>query len=220
MLRSWKWFVLASLPAAIAVACSFPDVTFLESSEADTNGGHIDGGEASADAATGADATSDAEALPPDVDPEGSNKDASTVGDAADQVDASACTSCDCDGDGFNRVDVDAGCNGGPGSNLPDCDDLIAAIHPGQGFVEDRWPENASKSVLPGDWDCSGTVTKQYGYGSTCGALTACGDGFRGEPACGETAEYLTCKDPLPLLGLTCSVGTSEPAGTRVQGCH
>jgi hypothetical protein len=203
---------LAIVPLAFAAACSFPDVTFAPGADDDAGaegGGVVDPGPGDA----GAEGS-----LPDDVEPGGHLADAATADkDATTAIDAAGCTSCDCDGDGFQRLDLDAGCDGGAGPI--DCDDTIAAIKPGQGFILNAtWPSTQHTPEF--DWDCSGAVTKQYPYNGTCAALSACSNGFQGNPPCGGTAAYLTCKQPLNILGATCSTDKAEPSGERIQGCR
>lgn len=211
--------VLVALVAGAAIgmeACAFPDVDFATVEGGTSNEGST--GEGGADG--GADAFFvDGRAPQVDVDPEGGAQEAGTAGDAS-QIDASDCKTCDCDQDGFNRIDIDAGCDGGPSGKLPDCDDLNKAIHPGLTFISDPWPPGTTHTPV-GDWDCSGETTRQYPYDGTCAGLSSCADGFVGNPPCGGTSDYLTCtKGIIPLVGLTCSEKTHEVPGLRTQGCH
>lgn len=213
-IMSKRLFVVVSvlgLGAGAIAACAFPDVTFAPDDS-------IDGGDAGSPDGALDGPTGEGGPTKPDVDPEGGAKDASSAGDAS-QIDAAGCKTCDCDSDGFNRVQLDAGCDGGPIGKLPDCDDNNPAIHPGLGFILDPWPSSTPHKPA-GDWDCSGETTKQYDYGGVCTALSACSNGFVGDPPCGTTSAYLTCQEPLPLLGLTCSEKKRENPGARVQGCH
>jgi hypothetical protein len=96
---------------------------------------------------------------------------------------------CDCDGDG-DKAKGKTGCGGSGG----DCDDGD--------------PRRNSKvtSFLPdvpvghaGDWDCNGTVTKEYPEGINCASYltltTGCTQqGYKGTPACGTTATLVQCK--------------------------
>ncbi|MDB4942133.1 MAG: hypothetical protein JWP97_1667 [Labilithrix sp.] len=206
---------IASAGLAAAAACSFPEVTFSSGAPDGSADARLD------DATEGPEAGGDG-SVPrkPDVDPDGGASDGSVAGDAAVPIDASGCVTCDCDHDGYDRVDKDAGCDGKGGTKgaLADCDDHVAAIHPEvPDFLLDIWP--ASTHVPAGDWDCDGTALHQYDYNATCAALSACSGGFVGNPPCGATADYLTCQQPLPLLGLTCSEKARESAGKRTQGC-
>jgi hypothetical protein len=205
-----------SLLAALAVglilssayACGFPDVEFATPSG---EGGPDTSKTAQPDGPTGP-------APPnPDVDPDGGSQDATTAGEAAVPIDASGCVTCDCDHDGFNRLDLATGCDGGPPGKT-DCDDVNAAINPGQkSFLTDPWP-NESQHKVVGDWDCSGATTKQFTYDGACGLLSSCANGFVGNPGCGETADFITCGPAVPVVG--CAENSRLTAGTRVQGCH
>lgn len=193
-------------------ACTFPEVKFTDDASR-PDGSVADGGDANAVG----DARGDGGPKKPDVDPEGGAKDAATLGDATTVIDAAGCKTCDCDEDGFDRFDLDAGCDG---SAPYDCDDTVRAINPDQtDFVRDLWPAGAKHKVV-GDWDCSGTTTRQYDYDAVCAALSACQGGFEGNPPCGATAPFISCNDPLPLLGLLCSEKTREKPGDRTQACH
>jgi hypothetical protein len=198
-----------------AAACSFPNIEFASE----------EGSETGTDAGGGGDVDVDGQPLAdggfappkPDVDPEGGTKDATTVGDSAVPIDASGCVTCDCDKDTYNRLDLASGCDGGPPGKT-DCDDLNAAIHPGQAeFIQDPWP-STSKHKVVGDWDCSGATTKQFSYGAQCGLLSSCANGFVGNPTCGGSADFITCGPVLPIVG--CSEQTRQTSGAFVQGCH
>lgn len=218
--------VLAAIVAATTVgalsaeACGFPDVSFAPRDEAGTAAG-----EGGTDAAGGTDGPStdgragdagqDAK-FNPDVDLE-AGTDAATAGDAAVPIDASGCMTCDCDEDGYNRLDMPAGCDGGPGKT--DCDDNIKAIHPDQGYLTDPWPAGSKHNVV-GDWDCSGGTLRNQEYDGNCEALSPCKNGFVGNPPCGGTAAYLTCTPPGVPLPVLCSTKTTESAGMRTQGCR
>jgi len=203
-----------------AAACGFPNVAFDD--EGVTPG--VEGGTDADATGEAGDSGGDESTRPanPDVDPDGGSSDAATLGDATTVIDAAGCISCDCDEDGFDRLDLAAGCDGGgsPGKAF-DCDDTVKAINPGQtGFVVDPWPPG-SKHAVVGDWDCSGQTTKQYDYNAACASLSLCSTGFVDNPPCGGSTTYLTCeKGIVPLLGLTCSEKTREPPPARKQGCH
>jgi hypothetical protein len=194
---------------AAAGACGFPEVSFQTGADGSTPEGGDAPSQIDKDAAK--DATDE---LPPDVDPNGKNEDASTRGDADTKVDAAGCTTCDCDTDNFFRRD--AGCNGGPGA-VYDCDDTDTFISPNQSWVTDPvWPSTAH--AIPFDWNCSGAVEKQYFYGVRCTLLANCAaEGFSGNPACGEEGDYIFCKDSL-ILGLACEEDVPKRK-RRVQGC-
>lgn len=111
---------------------------------------------------------------------------------AADTFEASTCVGsdpfCDCDGDG-DKAKGKTSCTGGN-----DCDDGD--------------PKRNSKvtTFLPdvpvghaGDWDCNGTVTKEYTEGINCASYltltTGCTQqGYKGTPACGTMATFVRCK--------------------------
>jgi len=136
--------------------------------------------------------------------------DALIVDDPGEPVDASGCTSCDCDGDGFPRK----GC-GDAGEGVPtDCNDDDTRYRPNQGFVTAR-PEPGRS----GDWNCDGRVEKLYPTNVKCSllALTGCNGshGFEGDPGCGEEGKFIHCKAPIGLL--LCTVGKTE---TRRQACR
>ena len=204
--------LLATAAVAFA-ACGFPDVEFAPDSvneagvpttlDASDDGSSADGGSKDAH-----------DELPPDVDPEGAAQDASTKGDADTTVDASGCTTCDCDHDGVFRVD--AGCAGGPGAVF-DCDDTDTYL-PHQSFVADfTWPSKVH--AIPYDWNCDRKVDKQYRYDVKCGVLADCtGQGFSANPGCGIEADYIYCKDSL-VLGLACTEDISKRE-KRTQGCR
>jgi hypothetical protein len=209
-------FVAGSI--ALGIACSFPDVGFTEGiveagtgldtlnppapEEAGSDGG--DGGDGGVDSS-----------LPTDVDPNGADAAPVTLDDASVvPVDASGCKKCDCDGDGYDRLDLAAGCDGGGVKRGVDCDDSIKAINPGrsQDFITNVWPSTTYLKV--GDWDCNGQVSKQYPYGVNCGLLCGGNLGFSDDPQCGGSGNYVRCTGLPPLL---CG---STFVDNRVQGCH
>jgi hypothetical protein len=135
--------------------------------------------------------------------------DAAVRDDASQPVDASGCSSCDCDTDTFSSGD--AGC-APPDAAGTDCDDLDPLVHPGQGYVASTW---TSPHQPVGDWDCNGLTVKQLPHNVTCPPTTAnCAatEGFKGDPACGASAPYVTCQIQL----LSCVVKTTV---MRDQGC-
>jgi hypothetical protein len=201
-------FIACGLALSVAEACGFPDVQFA--------GDGLDaagGGDAAGD---GAGRNDGGAPLDPDVDPDGGSKDATTAGEAAVPIDAAGCMDCDCDNDGYNRLELTKNCDGGPPGKT-DCDDLNFAIHPGQSeFFLDPWPASQHKPI--GDWDCSGATTKQFPYDAACGLLSACKNGFVGSPACGATADFIKCGPVLPVVG--CAEESRQTSGSLVQGCH
>ena len=203
-------------PLLWALACSFPEPTFVPDEPGD-------GSDATADQTGETDAAVDGEAsvvLPPDVDPEGGTHDATTVSpdasiprpDAGPDADAGTPTCCDCDKDTHTQNATT--CTGA----RDDCDDYNSGIHPGQDFVSSPW-DKTSPHLPAGDWDCNGTTVKQYAYGVTCLLLTNCTEGFATNLDCGQTGTYNFCKQSLPIPGLplTCQVDHSEQ---RTQGCR
>jgi hypothetical protein len=198
--------------AVVVVACAFPDVTFgpqpdVEAGPPDVLSGDSesdsdsDGDTASADGSTVGDA--EADVLPILID--GSTLDALIVIDGGGKVDATGCTSCDCDDDNYNDLGKQ-GCAGAGGQ--PDCDDKDSRTHPQQGFLFDN-----AEPPRNGDWDCSGKVEKLYtNEKTTCAGLTlglGCSDifGFTGPVACGQKGEWIRCMKRPGLLTLDCVVG-------------
>ncbi len=190
----------------MVVSCTFPDVEFAAPGGAGAeggSGGEGGGGEGSADSGAGA---SDASA-------DTAVNEAATRTDADTKVDAAGCTSCDCDGDGYFARG--GGCDGGPGA-VYDCDDTDSFISPKQKFVSDfTW--TSSYSVVY-DWNCSGTVEKDYPSTFTCSGLavaTGC-DGRQGfkapGPGCGQSADYFSCSS----VNGFCS---ESNLGPRIQNC-
>jgi hypothetical protein len=225
---------LASLlcgASALVVACAFPDVTLTS----DAHGSALSeaGADASAavDGADGAtrpsgprrqleEPSEDGE-TPGDEDAgtplliDGSSPDALVVVDAGAKVDAAGCTSCDCDGDGYENL-AKAGCSqaGGPS----DCDDADQRTHPSQSYL-------VAKTAPPrlGDWDCSGAVDKLWPTDVSCEGLAplglGCSDhfGFKGAPGCGEKGSWIRCVKRPGLLALDCIVGEERE---ETQACR
>lgn len=202
------FFLAASvLGAAIAIAsaCSFPEPALIGASEeggsssssGDPSDGPVPDDAGLLDSVFAIDGNAN-------VDPDGAAQEASVAPDAS-TVDATGCPDkCDCDGDGFrsnNPTCPDAG---------RDCNDLDKFI-PHDGFV-------ASPPVgHDGDWDCNGTVLKQFPVNINCGLLANCSAaGFTGDPACGTAGTFVTCKPSLLPLVL-CEVKSTE---TVIQGCR
>lgn len=170
---------------AVVAACSFPDVSF---------GPPEPGGEEEA---------GPAEAAPPDAGGGASDSarepelaDAAFRDDATARVDASDCGVCDdCDNDGYLSVECDAGDDAG-GEPLGDCDDFDPLRHPGRSWVAEKPIGHA------GDWDCDGKVDRFHKTDLRCEgeyflwALVGCsgGEGFLGDPGCGEEDFIYECK--------------------------
>jgi|GEM_PF-1581739 len=212
--RFRRALVVTAVSVAAAAACGFPEVSFVADETFPDGGDAAQTGDAAPD--TGNVTGEGGAPTNPDVDPTGKDQDAAVIGDAATKVDASGCTTCDCDNDGYFRRG--GACDGGPG-NVYDCDDTDKALTPAQTFIADvKWPSNHTPAY---DWNCDGKVIKQLPYNVTCASLSlgancASIQGFTGDPACGTSGTFVTCKQGfLGLLG--CADGTQE---TRVQACR
>ncbi len=204
----------ASVGAAI-VACSFPDVTFTN--DADVLAPHVPDGESPVD--SGSDALVDGGdgGVEGNVDPElsdagGEKLDASEL----DPIDASSCNvtdPCDCDKDEYQRLDLDAGCDGGAAKSRGfDCDDRIAGINPGRTkLVKDLWPK--STHPLEGDWNCDGQVQTEF-YTVNCSLICTSKEGVEPGTKCGTESKYITCTGALPPL--LCS---PKQLRLETQGC-
>lgn len=136
--------------------------------------------------------------------------DALIVEDAGARIDASGCTSCDCDNDGFLRT----GCGDAGEDAATDCNDDDTRYRPNQGFVS-ALPEPGRS----GDWNCDGKIEKVYPTNVKCSliSLTSCAGahGFEGDPGCGEEGKFIHCESPIGLL--LCVPGKTE---TRRQACR
>jgi hypothetical protein len=197
---------LAVAAMVLAIACGDDDVAPIPPFD----GG--DTGAATGDAAPASEAAADAAADAPVVDAPaprdapGDDVEAATRQDAAKIEPDAACKSsnpCDCDNDGYQSLACDAS----------DCDDRDPLVHPNQTYVAEPPPPPNQ-----GNWDCTGGVEKQYTFNLTCATLPlglSCNtaEGFVGDPACGEVADYYRCKQAV----LSC---TAEKVGERRQGCR
>lgn len=187
---------------AIASACAFPEPEIV----ADGPGARAP--ETDAGVASDASVVDSVFAIDgnQDVDPDGAAEEASTRPDGSGPKDAAGCIDqCDCDEDGVrsNNPVCDP-----PGTDCNDLDDFI----PHQGFVASKPAPGAT-----GDWDCDGKVTKQFPVNVSCGLLSNCNAaGFTGDPGCGESGTFVTCKPSL-VLGIACAVKSTE---TVTQGCR
>lgn len=195
---------------AIAAACSFPEPTLVpDEAGAPGNDGAPTktgiapdgGGDARLDSAFAIDGNEN-------VDPDGASQEASTRPDGATVLEAGACKkTCDCDEDGVYVKDASCAMSGN------DCNDLDPFVPYTGGFVADKPPPG-----FDGDWNCDGTVTKQFNVNIQCGLLTDCSaKGFTGDPGCGSTGEYVECSQLVLPLGIVCQNGKTE---NRVQGCR
>jgi hypothetical protein len=135
------------------------------------------------DAAVADDAPSDA-SVEPDAD----------AGAADAHADVDRCN--DRDNDGF----IDRACDGGT-----DCDDDDGRANPDAGFVSEL-----PTLVTNGDWNCNGTVTAERSSNVKCSDHTSDGvgggcavQGFKTDPGCGKTGEFVVCKAPA-LFGSPC----------------
>lgn len=191
-----------STAGAIGASCSFPEPTFgpVGPDSSTTDGPAID---SPGDSPVGANE---------DVDPTGVQKDATTLPDGGGRLEAGidAASCCDCDNDMFT---AEGGTCGKPSG---DCDDLHPFIKPGSEFVASVTWDTTHAPIY--DWDCNGTVSKQYNYGVSCNTLITGGcekQGFTTDVACGASGPYVICK--APGIGLSCVVDKTE---TRTQGCR
>lgn len=229
--RAWR--VLAPL-LALAAACTFPDVTFLEPGPGTDAGGDgggigIDAGLEGASPVDGSAVDGDAaDADPPDLRFDASGVDAAPRTDAEAPVDASSCDGgpwkCDCDHDGFLddacvTREVAAGRDGGfeAGTRPGDCDDLDPVRNPAAGPRSDLPRPGAPGKA--GDWNCDGVVDRNP-PALACKAPTKLGaaiigcnggtDGYLAATACGETNDVWTC--PSSLLNGACDPTVAQPS--------
>ena len=143
--------------------------------------------------------------------------DAPIVSDAGAKVDASGCTTCDCDSDGYSDL-TKTGCADAGG--VQDCDDTDSRSRPSQGFLVEL-----GEPPRQGDWNCNGAVEKFYPPNTSCTALSPGAPcdatfGFKDNPACGATGMFVTCKStgsPPLYVGGGCVVATQNT--TTKQAC-
>jgi len=212
--------VLGTASCAVALHCGFPE-PMIESGVVETEGGP---------ATSDVDAANDAPTpLPPDVDPSGKEQDAETRDDvfvprpdAGPDAPTGGCGNatadpCDCDGD--KSKNHSPGC-APPLPEKPDCDDYDKLVSPKQAsfIASTQWDSN-SPVPLAFDWNCDGTVTKQFPYDVKC-SLANCAktEGFSGNPGCGQPGEYIFCEELLLPIGLICQVNKGKTQ-VRIQGC-
>lgn len=95
-----------------------------------------------------------------------------------------------------------------------DCDDDDPRAKPS---VSDYVTFDATGKSHAGDWNCDGTVKRQFPINVGCGLLggSACAatKGFTGNPTCGTSGKYVECG----TSGALCVEVTST---TRIQGCY
>ncbi len=177
------------LVATLLAGCAFPEPTVVDLSVSDT--AVVDSGRAEIGDAPATD----------------SRTEDTTVADTGSATDTMVADPCDRDGDGHRA----------PGGSCGgfDCDDGDKNANPG--VMTHQTLSVAGKSHK-GDWNCNGTVEKLVPINQSC-PLTAGGacdgtKGFQGDPACGASGNYLTCKSN----GLGCE-GTVNTTMTIVQAC-
>ncbi len=196
-------FALVLGGTAVAVACSFPDVTFSNTPITNDEGGLDGSSDASNDASTvdeegPTDARTDVIDFPPDV---------VVYGDAG-MLDGDAANPCDIDRDGYKAKGtvgtIECGGN--------DCDDNDSRANPG---IKDISTAKA-RPTANGDWNCSGAVQKQFPEGQSCPGLAlgkcAQNTGFTKVVACGEQGDYITTC----TLNIATCVATTKK---EIQGC-
>jgi hypothetical protein len=114
-----------------------------------------------------------------------------------------------CDQDGDHDIAPGAVCGGN------DCDDHDARAYWGE-------PDFLTFTPTPttnGDWNCDGTLEKQYNASVSCGLvnLGQCDttSGFTTDPACGVAAAFVQCHTN--TSGLLCGVVATT---MKTQGCR
>lgn len=200
MKRRRRRFLLGALASGmtgIAVACTFPEVTFGPAlSEGGVPASETEGGLEDSSIEDGGledSSIEDGDLADGIVFGDGDVGDVVTSRGDASAIDAAACSDvCDCDSDGYVR---DGGCDGdaGDAGGKPtgDCDDTDPLRNPRSGYVA------VKPTSHTGDWNCDGVVEKGYPEGNracTGTPLTGCaGEGFEKPVACGEEADYFKC---------------------------
>jgi hypothetical protein len=188
---------LASAAVALAVACTFPEVSFAPD-----------------DATRPGDETATPEGSTPGPASDAAILEATTRDDATARVPDGSCLpdDCDCDKDLFFRGGCDSGAK--PDAQV-DCDDLDPLRKPDAGLTGEPPPAG---QVPAGDWNCDSRTDTAYPSGIQCAAgLGGCtgGPGFKDAPGCGLAADYFECKD----LGLTKGGCQAVKIDSRVQLC-
>lgn len=200
-------------PVALSAACAFPSVTFVTeeaglgtvSDEASVRCSCEEGtGDAASPPPVSTDGAVDARAPHPDdagFAPQGRPDGGARI------ADASVCaerTPCDCDEDGFARIDcpVDPSTitsSHGEPLKPGDCDDLDPLRFPGQGFLAFE-----PSPTETGDWNCDGIVEPDHlPVGSCKGTgVTGCIGGDAGVMGgqCGDQTPWVQCR-PDPTNG-------------------
>ncbi len=199
-MKRWWCAVLVGLGG-----CTFPDV---QVDPADTRPPPVDtsvdmGGEVDSDKLDTADVADTGD----DVGDSDTSSD--TAADSKSETGDTAWDGNPCDKDGDGWTAIGGTCGG------KDCDDNDKNANPD---VKTFLTLDATKSGNPlkGDWNCDLKVEKQYPVNVTCSSLlvTACAGaaGFKGDPVCGTSGTYVSCK----VSGTFCVDGTTS---TQVQGC-
>jgi hypothetical protein len=169
-----------------------PDASGDGSGDADGGGGGDGAGDASGGDAAGGDATSD-----------GAPTDGAGSDGASTEAGADAST---CDEDGDHDPATGPVCGG------DDCDDHDARAF----FAEPDFLTFTPTATTQGDWNCNGSLEKQYAVNVSCGLLNLgqCNttSGLTGDPACGTSGPFVQCQSN----GLLCSAISTT---TKTQGC-
>lgn len=194
------------LLAVLVSGCSFPEPEVIEFVEDTSAPNDTALGEAAVE--SGADSEA------PDTTLPDSEADTTTSTDATDAMDTGAEAGADAksDADAASDTRTEAGC---VGADLCDCDgDLDKKPGAGCGGMDcdDGDPRRNSKvstfldyspagtsPAHAGDWDCNGTVLKEFSDGINCGSFlktTGCTQqGYvPSNPACGTTVKWARCK--------------------------
>jgi hypothetical protein len=204
-------FVVAIPLAAIAVACTFPEITFTGA-----DGGASSGTNPGSDGSSGSTSGSSTGGL---SDSGAEDKDANSIAhDSGTVVSPGNCipgaAKCDCDNDGWGdkACMIDAGPNGYDGGlKQYDCDDNLGARYPDAGFNDSLWPAGATGT--PFDWNCDGQV--EYFYDRVeCQSTTL---GCAASPD-GYVSNSLPCAAPHDIYNCPAvTVGTCNYASTGHQ---
>jgi hypothetical protein len=198
-----------ALLVVLASGCTFPDPTVTEGVAGDSSlTDSAAGDSAKTDTGVVGDGGTDSSIVDssgdtnkPDV-PDAGDTGLKDTGIVVDTMDP-----CDKDKDG---VKASGGACGGM-----DCDDNDSNATPNQTMFLTL---DITGKAHKGDWNCNGMVEKLIAVNQACPALSgaACDGtkGFQGDPACGTSGNYLTCKSN----GLGCE-GTVNTTMTIKQAC-